>query len=178
MHMDNGMTFSNNKQFLWSFCEDLQKIYAFRWNSNPSLHLGVHITRDWSKHTLLLDQSHYCESMLERFGMSNCNGVKTPLPQNLKLATPSLDNSTEIKQYCAAAQPAYLARSQKSEESSDSDSELSPIRGSNPSQRPRPKFALELSLRCPFPRKDRPRSPWMFVSKPYMQAVLIANCRK
>lgn len=40
--------------------------------------------------------------MLERFGMKDCKGVKTPLPTNVKLFSPSLEDSKEIELYRAA----------------------------------------------------------------------------
>lgn len=73
MHVDDGMAFSNNKAFLNTFRENLRKLYKFRWNDNPSLHLGIHLTRDREKRTISLDQSHYCDTILDRFGMLDCN---------------------------------------------------------------------------------------------------------
>lgn len=102
MHVDDGMVFSNDKELISKFRSDLSKHYKFRWNDNPTLHLGVHISRDRAKRTIHLDQSHYIDSRLERFGLADCNGVKSPLPQNIKLSTPSVDESCEIEPYRAA----------------------------------------------------------------------------
>lgn len=102
MHVDDGMAFSNDKDFLNTFRENLKQHYKFRWNENPSLHLGIHITRDRAQRTITLDQSHYCDTILERFGMTDCNGVKTPLPMNIKLYTPDTQDSVEIEPYRAA----------------------------------------------------------------------------
>lgn len=102
MHVDDGMAFSNDKAFLNSFRENLKRHYKFRWNDNPSLHLGIHITRNRARRTIHLDQSHYCDTILERFGMTECNGVRTPLPTNVKLFTPEIQDSTEIEPYRAA----------------------------------------------------------------------------
>lgn len=68
-------------------------------NDNPSLHLGIHIYRNRSSCTIALDQAHYCNTRLESFGMPDCNGVKTPLPSNIKLSSPSIEESYEIEQY-------------------------------------------------------------------------------
>lgn len=80
MHVDDGMAFSNDKALLNDFREKLKQFYKFQWNDNPTLHLGIHIKRNRQQQVITLDQSHYCETMLERFGLSDCNGVKTPLP--------------------------------------------------------------------------------------------------
>ncbi len=42
--------------------------------------LGIRITREADK--ISLDQETYIEDVLERFGMSNCRSVKTPLDPN------------------------------------------------------------------------------------------------
>lgn len=102
MHVDDGMTFSNDSTFLQKFQRDIQESYNVKWNENPSLHLGIHITRDRKQRTIHLDQEHYCKAMLKRFGLTTCNSVKTPLPQNVHLYTPTIEESEEIEQYRAA----------------------------------------------------------------------------
>lgn len=102
MHVDDGMAFSNNKVMLKQFRENLKAHYKFCWNENPTLHLGIHISRDRANRLITLDQSHYCAKMLERFNLSNCNGVKTLLPTNIHLHTPIVEESEEIEEYRAA----------------------------------------------------------------------------
>ena len=43
-----------------------------------SLVLGMKITRDRVKKTLSISQTDYTLSVLERFGMQDCNPVSTP----------------------------------------------------------------------------------------------------
>lgn len=102
MHVDDGMTFSNDPQFLEKFRKNIQQFYKVKWNESPSLHLGIHITRDRKRRTIHLDQEHYCNTMLERFNLLDCNSVRTPLPQNVHLYTPTDGESEEIEQYRAA----------------------------------------------------------------------------
>ena len=102
MHVDDGMAFSNDSSMLHQFRNDLKQFYKFRWTENPSLHLGIHISRNRAERTITLDQSHYCHNMLERFGMTECNGVKTPLPTNVKLSSPLVEDCSEIEHYRAA----------------------------------------------------------------------------
>lgn len=47
-------------------------------------------------------QSHYIEAMVERFGLLDCNGVKTLRPKNIKLSSPPAEDSAQIKPYQAA----------------------------------------------------------------------------
>lgn len=102
MHVDDGMTFSNDLPFLEQFRKNIQTFYNVKWNTSPSLHLGIHITRDRKNRTLHLDQEHYCKNMLERFNLMDCNPVKTALPQNVHLYTPADDESEEIEPYRAS----------------------------------------------------------------------------
>lgn len=102
MHIDDGMTFSNDTSLLSDFKAKLQQNYKVKWDINPSLHLRVHITSDRKLCTITLDQRHYCKNMLDHFNMSDCNRIKTPLPQNVHLFTPEVEDSVEIETYYAA----------------------------------------------------------------------------
>ena len=50
------------------------------------LYLGMQITRDRSKRTLELDQKKYIQIVLDRFNMTDCNAVATPMETGLKLS--------------------------------------------------------------------------------------------
>ena len=49
--------------------------------------LGLHITRDRSKKTLSIDQSHYIHSILNRFDMTTCRPAHTPFSSGTILVT-------------------------------------------------------------------------------------------
>ena len=55
--------------------------------------LGVEIIRNHSEHSLSLSQRQYTISLLERFNMSDCNPVSTPIDPGLKLSA-SMSPST------------------------------------------------------------------------------------
>ena len=46
--------------------------------------LGIQITRNLEEGRLELDQRRYISVVLDRFGMSDCKGVVTPLEPNVK----------------------------------------------------------------------------------------------
>ena len=48
--------------------------------------LGITIERDINNETLYLDQSAYPKAVLNRFEMSDCNGLRTPIEAKLNLA--------------------------------------------------------------------------------------------
>lgn len=61
----------------------------------PSLYLGIQIHYNREGKTLRMSQTHYIENFLDRFGMTNCNSVKTPLPPNTILTSGSDTEVTE-----------------------------------------------------------------------------------
>jgi hypothetical protein len=73
MHVDDGLVFSNSKSMVAEFKENFVKCYTLKWNKNPSLHLGIKITRNRSNHTIMISQEHYLKDVLKRFDMENSN---------------------------------------------------------------------------------------------------------
>jgi hypothetical protein len=57
--------------------------------------LGVEITRDCSKHSISLSQRQYIIDMLERFKMSDCKPVSTPMTPSLQLTKEMGPNTEE-----------------------------------------------------------------------------------
>jgi hypothetical protein len=48
-------------------------------------YLGIEITRDRNQRTIKLDQSAYIKGVLDRYNMTDCNSVSTPLDPSLPL---------------------------------------------------------------------------------------------
>lgn len=64
--------------------------------------LGISVTRDKTRGIVKLNQSQYISKLLERFGMTNCKSVSTPMPVNTKLEKSNdVDNclQDEVYQY-------------------------------------------------------------------------------
>jgi Reverse transcriptase (RNA-dependent DNA polymerase) len=78
---------------------ELKSHFKLRELGPTSWLLGVEIIRDRSKRTLSLSQHQYVLSLLERFGMSDCNPVVTPMDPGLKLSsTMSPTSSKDIEE--------------------------------------------------------------------------------
>jgi len=78
--------------------------------------LGVAVKRDCSTHTLKLHQCQFVLDLLEKYGMSDCKPVQTPLPPKLVLShsmSPSMqeekDLMSEIPYLSAVGSLQYLA---------------------------------------------------------------------
>lgn len=80
LHVDDSLLVCSSKLLLDSFVTFLDSVFDVKWTKSPSLYLGIKVSFDAVNRTCSLSQSHYIESTLDRFGMTNCNPVKTPLP--------------------------------------------------------------------------------------------------
>ena len=69
---------SNKKQIL-----DHKKKFMKKWESRDlgevKEYLGMRITRDRKKRSLILDQSKYAKKVVKRFGQENCKETVVPL---------------------------------------------------------------------------------------------------
>ena len=64
----------------------LKKHFKLRELGPTSWLLGVEITRNHPKHSISLSQHQYVQTLLERFGFSDCTPVSTPLDPGSKLS--------------------------------------------------------------------------------------------
>jgi hypothetical protein len=94
MHVDDGLVFSNSKEMVAEFKEAFKKLYSLKWNDNPSLHLGIKITRDRENHRIIVSQEHYLKEVLKRFDMLDSNANTTPLPNNIALEKANIVDNT------------------------------------------------------------------------------------
>lgn len=95
LHVDDSLVMSNSSKFLLQFQTHLNEKYTVKWTPKPTLYLGIQIDYDQSRKTLRLSQTHYIESVLDRFSMTNCNVSKTPLPPNTILTSGSAEDVAE-----------------------------------------------------------------------------------
>jgi Reverse transcriptase (RNA-dependent DNA polymerase)/Integrase core domain len=74
------------------------KLYKMKDMGRASLYLGVEITH-LPGGAIKLSQTSYIEKTLERFGLSNCNGVKLPMKKDLQESSDDLLSPEETKEY-------------------------------------------------------------------------------
>jgi hypothetical protein len=86
MFVDDGLVFSNSKALIKETREKLEQLYKLVWTTNPTLHLGIKITRDRQNRTIHLSQEHYLKNVLDRFDMTHCNTTSTPFPTSIELS--------------------------------------------------------------------------------------------
>ncbi|KAE9308213.1 hypothetical protein PR003_g20800 [Phytophthora rubi] len=85
LYVDELILFAPNMKLI----KDMKKMFfkKFEMKDLGELHsiLGWEITRNRSERTIFISQRKHATSVLERFGMENCNGCKTPRPADMKL---------------------------------------------------------------------------------------------
>ena len=64
--------------------------------------LGMEIHRDRQAGKLFLSQKNYIKKILDRFNMSNCKSVSTPLAAHFKLSSESCPQTEEEKEKMAS----------------------------------------------------------------------------
>jgi hypothetical protein len=85
IYVDDLLLFSNNRASLDKAKKLLAKEFDMKDLSTAERYLGINITRDRKMRILKLDQSEYIKDILERYGMSDCNAISTPLDPSLPL---------------------------------------------------------------------------------------------
>jgi hypothetical protein len=83
--VDDILAAANNRAMIERLVTNLKKHYTIKIMGEPTLMLGIHISRDRAKRTIRLSQTHYVKDMLQKYGMTNANGVSTPMDPNVNL---------------------------------------------------------------------------------------------
>jgi len=86
IHVDDGFVTSTSISLLHRFRDSLSKAFEARWIDNPTNYLGFNIRRDRILGTIRLSQQTFLSSLLDKFGMTDCNPSSTPLPINADLS--------------------------------------------------------------------------------------------
>ena len=80
--VDDLINFSNDTDRVEQKLKTKFEINVIR---EPSILLGMKIDHDEEKKIISLSQTHYIDSLLERFGLMNANMVSTPMDPNVNL---------------------------------------------------------------------------------------------
>lgn len=76
--------------------QKLSKEFKMKDLEEMGLFLGCEITRDGALKTISLLQEKYLDDILEGQGMCECNGVETPLPQDLLIKSHEKDDNSQV----------------------------------------------------------------------------------
>ena len=89
LYVDDGLVSHNSDEAYAAFIKALSTRFELSAESTEvSWYLGVSIHRDWEKGTIKLSQEQYVKDLLERFEMTDCNPVLTPMEVGQRLTIP------------------------------------------------------------------------------------------
>ena len=97
VHVDDQLVASNSRSVLTKFKEDLNERFECTDNGPVNYLLGFNVHRDRRQRKLYVGQEFYIDSLLEKFDMTRCNPVKTPLPPGYKSTAASDEEVEEAK---------------------------------------------------------------------------------
>ena len=85
LYVDDLILLTKTKASMTTLKNDLSK--SFEMTDCGEIHhfLGINATRDRSRRSISLDQSHFATNVVDRFGLTNCHPVSTPLDPSIKL---------------------------------------------------------------------------------------------
>ena len=86
IHVDDLLLASNLKAAIQKVKSELASHFKLHDQGPATAILGMKITRDHAARSIGLSQPGYIKSILEDFGMSDCNPALTPMEENLKLS--------------------------------------------------------------------------------------------
>jgi Reverse transcriptase (RNA-dependent DNA polymerase) len=85
--IDDMTIAARSKEAIQQVKDDLRKHFKLRDLGPTSFLLGVEVKRNRSTRTLTLSQRQYILDLLERFSLSDCNTVTTPLDPSIRLSS-------------------------------------------------------------------------------------------
>ena len=95
IHVDDLLIASNSKSELATVKSELAANFKIHDQGPTKSILGIKIERDWQARSISLSQPGYIESMLEQFGMTECNPVPIPMDPGQKLSAKMSPDTSE-----------------------------------------------------------------------------------
>src|SRR5260221_13298768 len=86
IHVDDLLIASNSHDAIQKVKSDLASHFKIHDQGPTTSILGIKVERDRPNRTVSLSQPGYVESILEQFGMAECNPVLTPFEEGQKLS--------------------------------------------------------------------------------------------
>ena len=95
LYVDDFFVFYNDLKEMSLLKSSLQLHFKVKDLGKVANMLGIKVVHDTETGTITLSQEHKIEQILERFGMSDCKPVKTPMIVNIS-STDSCDDSCDV----------------------------------------------------------------------------------
>ncbi|XP_065213277.1 uncharacterized protein LOC135840583 [Planococcus citri] len=79
IYVDDMIFAGNDLKILNRYIKKLKRIFKMKDMGEPTKFLGLNVKRDRKNRILTLDQSDYCQEILKRFNMQDCNSTQIPM---------------------------------------------------------------------------------------------------
>lgn len=89
LHVDDGKCFANVADLLTRVCWDLEAIFELTWETEPDYYLGIVEHHNKEGGTVTLLQKPYFLTVLNKYGLPDCNLAHTPVAHDSVLNTPT-----------------------------------------------------------------------------------------
>ena len=96
IHVDNIISFRSGKSSLDDTCTKLHRIFKMK-EEDPNWLMGFKLIENCNEGTIAIDHSLYIDTILQRFGMENCNPTRTPLDPGTLLSTDDCPTTKDKK---------------------------------------------------------------------------------
>lgn len=93
VYVDDLLIFSNNVSMKNKLKNSLSYHFKMKDLGEAKSCIGIHITRNRQDGKIYLDQTKYIDCILDKFGMNECNPIKTPTDVNQRLTKEMAFNS-------------------------------------------------------------------------------------
>ncbi len=83
--VDDSLNATNDSTYYRDFRKKFEKYFKVKTNDHIDVFLGIRVIVDKSKKSISLNQQHYIEACLQKFGLASCHGVCTPITERLSV---------------------------------------------------------------------------------------------
>ena len=98
LYTDDFLHFTNQQPLFHSFSKAFKKKFDVK-SGAVAVYLGNRVVVDSTKLSVNLDQTHYVDELLDRFGMQECNPEQTPMVSRLTTDDPKKLDAKEHELY-------------------------------------------------------------------------------
>lgn len=109
IHVDDMAICASNRTIMDALKKDLSQHLTITDLGPIRFFLGLHIERNRSARTILLHQSKYISTIVDRFNLSNAHPVSTPLDPSIRLIPSTTSNSSDFPYATAIGSLMYAA---------------------------------------------------------------------
>ena len=107
LYVDDILLFTNDSQAMKEVKNSLMKHFDMHDLGELEFIVGIRVSRNREQKRIYLDQEAYCDRILEKFGMAQCNSAKTPLTDRL-LKDPSVKQKNDFPYRALVGSLMYL----------------------------------------------------------------------